>query len=376
MFQLYIARLKCIFRNKEALFWSYMFPILLSTCFFFGFRNMYKAEDFETVPIAYDNQGDEEDEFGIVLSSAEISDGKLMFDITYCNQEEAKKLLENGEIGGYIVGSEKPELFVKENGLNQTIMKSFLDSYRQMQVTVHAIMAQNPNAVNEGLIDDIMDYDNFVENVRNQKNPDSLLIYFYALLAYTCFYAAGGGLDEVVNIQADQSIRGARVNVSPINKMKLFFCNLAAAYTSQLISILLLFLYMYYGLKVKFGDNLWYLLLICVIGSLAGMTMGACLGVWVKKKAQVKDAMLTAIVLGCSFLSGLMIVDLKYLVAQKAPLLGLINPVNLISDSMYSLYYYDTYDRFYRNTAILCVMILLFGIASYVGIRRKDYASI
>jgi ABC-2 type transport system permease protein len=158
--------------------------------------------------------------------------------------------------------------------------------------------------------------------------------------------------------------------------MKLFLCNLAAAYTSQLISILLLFLYMYYGIKVKFGDNLGYLLLICFIGSLAGMTMGACLGVWVKKKAEVKDAMLTAIVLGCAFLSGMMVADMKYLVAQKAPLLGLINPVNLISDSMYSLYYFDTYDRFYLNAAILCVMTILFGIASYIGIRRKNYASI
>lgn len=376
MFQLYIARLKCIFRNKEVLFWNYMFPILLATCFFFAFNNLYKAEDFETIKIAYDNQGAAEDEFGAVLSGAEITEGKKMVDITYCDEQEAKKLLENGEITGYIIGSEKPELFIKENGMNETILKSVLDQYRQMQVTVHTIMAQNPNAVNEGLIDDIMNHNNFVENIRNQKNPDSLLIYFYALLAFTCIYAAGGGLDEVINIQADQSIRGARVNVSPINKMKLFLCNLAAAYTSQIISILLLFFYMYYGIKVKFGDNLTYLLLACLIGSLAGMTMGACIGVWVKKKAEVKEAMLTVIILGGGFLSGMMVADMKYLVALKAPLLSYINPVNLVSDAMYSLYYFDTYDRFYLNIAILCVMTVVFGVASYVGIRRKSYASI
>ncbi len=375
-FQLYITRLKCIYRNKEVMFWNYMFPILLCTCFFFAFDSLYKAENFDTIKIAYDNKGAETDEFGAVLSNAELSADKKLFQITYCNQEEAKTLLEQGDIEAYIVGSEKPELFLKENGLNETIIKSFLDSYQQMQVTVHTILVQNPNAINEGLIDDIMNYDNFIENVKDQKNPDSLLIFFYSLLAFTCIYAAGGGLDEVVNIQADQSTRGARVNVSPINKMRLFLCNLAAAYTSQAISIVLLFLYMYYVIKVDFGNNLQYLLLACFIGSLAGLSMGATVGVWVKKKPEVKEAMLTVIILGGGFLSGMMVSGMKYLVAEKFPLLSYINPVNLVSDAMYSLYYFDTYDRFYLNISILCVMTVVFSIASYAGIRRKNYASI
>jgi len=376
MLFLFLTRLKCIFRNKEGLFWNFMFPIMLATCFFFGLRNIYKIESFETIPIAYIAGDAASDDFQTVLSEAELAEGTKMFELTLCSEEDAIKLLEQDEIEGYMIGSSNPKLFVKENGINETIMKSFLDSYLQMQNTIQVVLAQNPNAINEGLIDDIMQYDNFVENQKNQKDPDNLLILFYALLAFTCLYASGGGLDEVINIQADQSNRGARVNVSPINKMKLFLCNLAAAYISQLISIALLFLYMYYVIKVQFGNNLIYLFAICIIGSLSGLALGACLGVWVKKKPDVKEAILTAVMLGGGFLSGMMIPNMKYLVAEKLPLLSYINPVNLVADAMYSLYYYDTYERFYLSAAILITITIVLFIASYAGLRRKNYASI
>lgn len=375
-FKLYITRLKCLYRNKESIFWNYMFPIILASCFFFAFNNVGKAESFDTMKIAYDNQGVQTDEFGEVLKSAQLSDKTKMFDITYCSKDEAKKLLESGDVKAYIVGSTDPELFVKENGLYQTITKSFLDSYRQMSAAVHSILQKNPDAMNQGLLDDIMNYDNFVEAAENQKNPDSLLIYFYALLAFACVMAGSWGLDEVINIQADQSVCGARLNVTPVNKMKLFLCNLLAAFTAHIISIIILFIYMSQIIKVNFGNNMPYIFLICFLGSLAGLAVGATVGVWVKKKAEIKEAILTVIVLGGGFLSGMMIADMKYLIAEKFPLLGYINPVNLVTDAMYSLYYYDTYERFYLNAAVLCIITIVLCAASYIGIRRKDYASI
>ena len=375
-FQLYIARLKCIIRNKQVLFWNYIFPILLATCYYFAFSNLYSAESFETIKVAYDNEGAKTDEFGTVISQAKLSDDTRMFDITYCDKAEAKTLLEKGKIEAYIVGSVTPQLFVKENGMNETIVKAFMDSYLQMQATVHSILQKNPNAVNEGLIDDVMQYDNYVGAEKNQKNPDSLLIYFYSLLAFACVYAASSGLDEVINIQADQSACGARVNVSPVQKMRLFLCNLLASFTSHIFSIMILFAYLYFILKINFGNSLFYLFLICFLGSLAGLAMGATVGVWVKKKAEVKEAILTLLVLGGSFLAGMMVSNMKYMIEEKFPLLGYINPVNLVSDAMYSLYYFDTYDRFYRNAAVLCVITIILVIASYVGIRRKTYASI
>jgi ABC-2 type transport system permease protein len=353
-----------------------MFPILLTTCLYLAAGKIGTVNTFETIKIAYDNQGVQTDEFGSVLQSAKLSDDKMMFDITLCSREEAKELLDKGTIEAYIIGSSKPELFVKENGLNETIVKAFLDSYRQMQITIGNILAQNPKAINNGLIDDVMNYENFISEAKNQKKPDSILIFFYAIMAFTCVFAANWGLDEVINIQADQSLCGARVNVSPVNKMKLFLCNMLAAFTCHIISVILLFLYMNYVLNINFGDNLIYLLSICFLGSLAGLVLGANIGLWVKKKAEVKGAILTAVVMGGGFLSGMMMAEVKYYVAEKFPLLAYINPVNLVTDAMYSLYYFDTYKRFYLDVVLLFIIMAVLMAASYLGIRRKNYASI
>jgi ABC-2 type transport system permease protein len=374
--QLYITRLKCLVRNKEAMFWCYLFPILLASCFFFAFNNLWKIEYFDTLPIAYVSEGEESESFEQVLEAAETSEGVKMFDIAYCDEVAAKQLLEKGDIEAYIVGSTKPELYVKGSGLNETIIKSYLDTYRQMSVTVTTILKSNPNAIEEGLIDDVMQHDTYIEAVKDDKKPAELLVYFYALLAFSCIFAANWGLDEVVNIQANLSGRGARVSVSSIPKMKLFLCNILAAFTAHFGSLILLFFYMYFIIKVDFGNNLLYLFAVCMVGSFAGLGMGAFIGVWVKKKAEVKEAILTIATLGGAFLSGMMMPDIKYMVATKFPLLSYINPVNLLTDSMYSLYYYDTYERYYTNTLLLGVIAIIFGILAIVGIRRKNYASI
>jgi ABC-2 type transport system permease protein len=333
-------------------------------------------EYFETLPIAYVSVGETDDAFEQVLEAAATSENIKMFKVEYCNEEKAKLLLNEGEIVAYIIGSTDPVLYVKENGLNETIIKSFLDTYQQMSATVTTILKSNPNAIAEGLVEDVMMHDTYINEVKDDKKPEDLLVFFYSLLAFTCIFAGNWGLDEVVNIQANLSSRGARVSVSAIPKMKLFLCNILAAFTAHMGSLLLLFLYMYYIIKVDFGNNLLYLFIACMVGSFTGLGMGAFIGVWVKKKADVKEAILTTVTLAGAFLSGMMMSNIKYLIATKFPLLAYINPVNLLTDSMYSLYYYDTYEHYYTNVVILGVFAIIFGVLAIAGIRRKNYASI
>ncbi len=373
--QLYISRLKCLFRNKESIFWCYLFPIIMASCFFFAFNNLWKIDNFTTLPVAYVGDGDEE-AFRQVLEEAETSKKVKLFDVVNCDEITAKRLLEAGDIDAYIVGSTTPTLYAKENGLNETIIKSFLDTYQQKKALVTTILEHNPNALADGLLDDVILQDSYVHEVKDDKKPAELLVFFYSLLAFTCIFSGNWGLDEVVNIQANLSSQGARVSVSAVPKMKLFLCNMLAAFTAHMGSLLLLFLYMYYIIKVDFGDNLLYLFIACMIGSFTGLGMGAFIGVWVRKKTEIKAAILISVTLGGAFLSGMMMSEIKYIVASKLPLLSYINPVNLIADSMYSLYYYDTYEHYYINIAILGVMAIVFGVLAIIGIRRKSYASI
>ncbi len=151
---------------------------------------------------------------------------------------------------------------------------------------------------------------------------------------------------------------------------------MSAAFTAHAGSIALMLLYMIKVLGINFGNHLAQLILACIIGSIIGHFMGATVGVWVNRSTNVQSAITTSIIMFGSFLSGMMFVEMKYIIVKKAPILSYLNPVNLVSDSFYSLYYYDDFNRFYMNIMILLIMAIILGLASYLGLRRKTYASI
>ena len=79
--------------------------------------------------------------------------------------------------------------------------------------------------------------------------------------------------------------------------------------------------------------------------------------------------------LGC-FFSGMMGITMKYIIDKNLPIINIINPVNMITDGLYSLYYYDTMDRFYLNFVhLLLFSFIMIGFA-LVELRRQKYDSI
>ena len=80
--------------------------------------------------------------------------------------------------------------------------------------------------------------------------------------------------------------------------------------------------------------------------------------------------------MACSFLAGMMLAEMKYIIAKNVPILGKINPVTMITDALYSLYYYSTLDRYWYNIISLAIFTVIMIVISYVFIRRKKYDSI
>lgn len=376
-FQLYKTRIKCLLKNKESIFWSFGFPILLSIFFSMAFGNLTSQDTIDTIPIAVIKSENVNDSFIDVLNSMEITDDKKLFQIGIESKESAMELMNQGKIKGIIEFESDLTLYFNENGIEQSIIKTIADSYLQKSKTLMNIATINPDAFNQGLLEEIVQQRDFIVNGGNgQKNPDFTLIYFYSLIAMTCMFGCNWGFREMVDIQADQSAIGARINVAPTNKFKLLLSNLLAAFTMHFSSILLLFAFLNNILKVQFGDDLGLIILISIVGSLCGISFGAFVCVTFKINVKVREVMLTAVSIGGGFLAGMMNVDIKYLIATKAPIIGYINPSSLITDALYSLYYYETNERVFLNIGLLSVLTIIFVVVTFIKIRRREYASL
>jgi ABC-2 type transport system permease protein len=151
---------------------------------------------------------------------------------------------------------------------------------------------------------------------------------------------------------------------------------MSAATTVQLGELFLLLGYLIFILKVNFGSQLGYIALTCIIGTITGVTFGTCIASIIKKGEGLKIAILVTVTMTMSFLSGMMNDKIKYIVSTNIPILGYINPANLITDCFYSLYYYNTHTQFFTDIILLCVFNVIFSMMTYFVLRREKYASL
>ena len=134
-------RLKCLLRDKSTIFWTIAFPLILATFFRLAFSNLGSQEVFKVIDIAvvYDLQYQEDQYFRLALDEASTGDSRL-FNITVATAEDAQKLLDENLIKGYITVDTQIKLVVKESGLSQNIIKSFIDNYLQTVAAASTIL--------------------------------------------------------------------------------------------------------------------------------------------------------------------------------------------------------------------------------------------
>ena len=67
---------------------------------------------------------------------------------------------------------------------------------------------------------------------------------------------------------------------------------------------------------------------------------------------------------------------MKYIIDTNMPILNKINPASMITDGFYSLYYYDTLDRYWLNIIGILIFSGIMITLSYTSLRRQKYDSI
>ncbi|MEG0306393.1 MAG: ABC transporter permease [Clostridium sp.] len=363
-------QLKCKFNDKEGLFWGLMFPIIFATFFNLAFSNIMSGESFEKINIALVNTSNMTEEFNTAITESNL------FIIKNADESEAANLLSRGEIAGYITFEDEIHINVAKSGMNESMIKTFVDTFSQKISTLTNVVTKNSIYLTADVIENLSINKDYTDNETSMDSTNPLVIYFYSLLAMTSLLGANLGCTDVINIQANQSQRAARINVAPSNKIKVFLATISASLLLHFTNVLLVILYISQVLNVDFGNSLGFVILLSFVSCFTGITLGTMVSSLINKKASTKEAILLLIIMIGSFFSGMMSIDIKYIIQNKFPIMSYINPANLITDGFYSLYYYDTFNRYFLNLSILASFGIIFGVITYLVLRRQKYASI
>lgn len=382
--------LKILLKNKMLIFWTILFPIILGTLFNMAFSDIEKKEKLDIIDIAIVN--DEKFENKIIFKevfkklSSDSNKNKL-FNIKYVSLDSAKNLLDDGKITGYLFFDDLPNIIVKSNGINETVLKSVTDEIIQTEVVINNIIKEEMVSFSSENISDI--YSNLYSDILNMMQNSSVniidksstnlsytMIEFYTLIAMACLYGSILGMVSVNQNLANMSNSGKRIAVSPSRKKNIILGSVLASYIVQLVGIFLLFLYTIFVLNVEYGNNLPLIVILALTGSLAGLAIGIFVACIFKTSDNLKTGIIISFTMFGCFLSGMMGVTMKYMVDKNFPIINKLNPASMITDGFYALYYYDTLDRYFFDLASLFVFSLVLIIVSIFSLRRQQYDNI
>lgn len=364
-------------RVKDVLVWLIIFPIVLGTFFKIVFTDLWdKTVVFDTVPVAV-VETSEDKIFHSVIDEIESSDSPLL-KVTYTDKDKAMKLLEDKKITGiiFIEDGEKSLTVASESGTNETIVKSFLEQYMVQEKIITDTVKNDPARLNE-VISVLSDRSSYVENIPlTEGDPDPYTAYFYNLIAMVGLFGSITGLHIAINNQANLSPIGARRNCSPTPKLVSMLAALIGSFIVQAICVIISVSYIAFVLKVDFGARLPLVYVSGIIGGITGVSMGFFVGSLGSMSEGIKVGISMAFSMICCFLSGLMVANMKAILAEKAPWVNEINPAALISDSFYCLDVYSDYDRYIRKSVTLLIICAAFILTGSLLTRRKKYASV
>lgn len=382
--------IKTLFKNKVLIFWTFAFPIVLGLFFNMAFSNIEKDEKLQVFDIAVVNNNafQKEKIYQDALKKLEHGKDKL-FNIKYVSQKKANKLLNNSDIKGYIIfKNDKPEVVIKENGTYQTIIKFVITEINQNKIMIENLSKKEveDEIVNGNVsIDQEKIVDNILNKIKSEKvefknisnsNLSYMQIEYYTLIAMACMYGGMLGLTAINNSLANMSSKGKRISVSPNKKSVIVLSSAIGSYIVSLVGLVLLLVFLKLILKVDFGNNVFLVILLSLVGNLAGISLGVLIASIFRVSEGAKTGITIAITMFLSVLSGMMGVTLKYVIDKNIPVVNLINPNNLITDGFYSLYYYDTLSRYFRDISYLLIFIIICLTISFISLRREKYDSI
>ncbi len=374
--------LKVLLRNKGLLFWTFAFPILLGLLFNMAFKDIESKEAFDVIDIAIVENAYFENDLVFKESFKALSsdDSNKIFNITYTDLEDAKKLLEEEKITGYLtLTGTGVNITVTSSGTEETILRYVTEEIESEKEIIYSFLTSEKEEENNNFEEEISkimaNTDAKINNISN-KNLGYTMIEYYTLIAMAALYGGTISMNATNYKLANMNPVGKRTAISPVSKRKMILGSLLASYIVQLIGLSLLFIFTIFVMKVDYGNNLPLVILLGLVGSLAGLSLGIMISSLFKTNENNKDGILISVTMLWCFLSGMMGITMKYVVDKYVPILNKINPASMMTDGLYALYYYETKERYFFDIISLLVFSFIMIIISYRSLRRQKYDSI
>lgn len=336
-----IYQFKIILKSKSIVFWMAIYPLILSSFFKLGFSNI--GGDIEKIRLGYSYED-------YVVESLYNSE---LVETVKIREDDFEEALVSSKISAYLNKDNK--LIVSNYGLDTSILKEII------------VKVKGGPFRTSGERDYV--------NVVWEKNHLINLAY-YSLIGMFSIYSSYCGLEFATIYSGDLSRVGIRMNIIPTKKSRLILTSGLTSLLLNFTSNVALIFFMKYILKLGILNNLKASLLILLAANFFGVGLGMAIGSNRRLKYGDKTIILTISSLVLSTMAGMMNVDLKLKIEETVPILNRLNPINIITTSLYRYNNLGFKTGLTRDLAPLFLVGLVLILGAYYNLRRTSYDSI
>lgn len=263
--------------------------------------------------------------------------------------------------------------------VNRAILESVATSYLQSEALIEELATHDPVALSDPTtIENALGLSVSVREVSlTHAQPDSMVRFYYALLGMASIFAAQLAGESVWHLQPTSSAAGARRTVSSTSRMRLLIPTIGACWAVSTTFLAIAFGYICLTAHIDFSGREGLCLVGIAASSLLSCGIGALVGALPGRMgSDSRRGILTALTCLLSLFAGLYgepTMELADTIAQALPAATWLNPVCLIRDLFYTVYYYDTLVPFSLRLAACAGIAAVLLAVSAACMRRSAH---
>lgn len=263
--------------------------------------------------------------------------------------------------------------------VNRAILESVVTSYLKSEALIEELATHDPVALSDPTtIENALGLSVSVREVSlTHAQPDSMVRFYYALLGMASIFAAQLAGESVWHLQPTSSAAGARRTVSSTSRMRLLIPTIGACWAISTTFLAIAFGYICLTAHIDFSGREGLCLVGIAASSLLSCGIGALVGALPGRMgSDSRRGILTALTCLLSLFAGLYgepTMELADTVAHVFPAATWLNPVCLIRDLFYTVYYYDTLVPFSLRLAACAGIAAVLLAVSAACMRRSAH---
>ncbi len=374
MKSLFILNLKKLLKNKVLIFWTLLFPVILSTIFHMVFEGIKNKDNFETMKVNYvvDNFNPYDEPFLIdeILKKAEYErnlEGNekeiiKVFNLKKTTLVEAEAAFKKDKTVYLYKENDKFIIKARKQTMSTLVLQSYLDDYSNM-IKVSNLLVEESNGTltfNQALMKHLSSYSYTYYLESGDKSLDYISNYHYTVVAMAIIYGAFLAFEQAKIFRPNSFAFAKRVYVSGASKTKLLISAILTSFLVQVLVVAIFLLILNFIFKITF-TNLGLALLAVLLGIALVNIKGFFFGIVFNKLSQnAVTAIIILIGTLGGFLSGMMIPTIKYLINVNMPIFSYLNINSLISDSFVRLDFGNMTKYWLNILSMVIISVVLF----------------